>query len=83
MRRILNFSEQVSDDELETLMSTLLFYFVERCGGDVTFSPTEARQTMCGLSTKMLQMRMGDEIQLRVITRPTELRELGEPSESL
>jgi hypothetical protein len=74
MKRIRNFSENVTDAEIEPLTATLLFYLVERCGGEVLFTPTDAIKTESGLSANMLQMQVGENIRLRIITRPPELQ---------
>ena len=73
MNRIRNYSEYVKDGELGPLTATLLYYLVERCGGEVIFTPMDAVKTETNLSSKLLQMQVGENIRLRIITRPPEL----------
>ncbi len=78
MKRIRNYSEQVRDEELEPLTATLLFYLVKRCGGEVVFTRTDATITESRLSTDMLHMTVGNDIRLRIVTRPPELQKIQE-----
>jgi hypothetical protein len=78
MKRIRNYSEQVRDEELEPLTATLLFYLVKRCGGEVVFTRTDATITESSLSTDMLHMTVGNDIRLRIVTRPPELQKIQE-----
>ncbi|WP_447977241.1 hypothetical protein [Candidatus Nitrospira bockiana] len=80
MRRVQNFSEHVSDDELEQLLPTLLLHLVDRCGGDVVLTPGDVEHTESALHGKMVQMLIGNDIRLRIITRPPELS-AGTPPE--
>lgn len=78
MKRIRNYSDNMKDEELEPLTTTLLFYLVKRCGGEVVFTSTDATTTESCLSTDMLHMTIGHDIRLRIITRPPELQKVSE-----
>ena len=74
MKRVQNCSQQVSDEDLEQLLPTLLLHLVDRCGGEVVFTSTDVQTTQACLNEKMIQMLVGDDIRLRIITRPPELQ---------
>ena len=73
MSNILNLSTHTSDDELQHLTNLLLFHFVEQCGGQIQFKLEDAYRVRERLTTKMVQMRVGEEVQLRIIDRLPEL----------
>ena len=65
MSKILNLSEHTSEEDLNHL--------VERCGGQVQFKVEDAQRVRASLSTKMVQMQVGNEVNLRIIDRLPEL----------
>ena len=73
MKRVHNCSQQLSDEDLEQLLPTLLLHLVDRCGGEVVFTTSDVQSTQSCLSEKMIQMLVGDDIRLRIITRPPEM----------
>ena len=73
MSNILNLSTHTSDDELQHLTNLLLFHFVEQCGGQIQFKLEDAYRVRESLTTKMVQMKVGEEVQLRIIDRLPEL----------
>jgi hypothetical protein len=64
MSQILNMSEHTTDEELHRLTTLLLFHLVERCGGQVQFKLEDAQRVRTSLTTKMVQMQVGDEAQV-------------------
>ncbi len=74
MSQILNLSQHTSDAELQRLTTLLLFHLVERCGGQVQFKLEDAKRVQSSLTTKMVQMQVGDEVRLRIIDRLPELQ---------
>lgn len=74
MSQILNLSEHTNDDELQRLTTLLLFHLVEQCGGQVQFKLEDAQRVRTSLTTKMVQMQVGDEVRLRIIDRLPELQ---------
>jgi len=74
MSQILNLSQHTSDDELQRLTTLLLFHLVERCGGQIQFNLKDAERVRSSLTTKMVQMQVGDEVRLRIIDRLPELQ---------
>lgn len=74
MSQILNLSRHASDEEAHYLTSLLVYHLVERCGGQLQFTAEEVRQIRNDLSTKMVQIQLGDELRLRIIDRLPELR---------
>ena len=74
MPQILNLSQHASDDEVQYLTSLLLYHFVERCGGQLRFSAQEVYHIRENLSTKIVQIQLGDDVKLRIIDRVPELR---------
>ena len=74
MSEILNLSEHTTDDELQRLTTLLLFHLVERCGGHVQFKLEDAQRVRSSLTTKMVQMQVGDEVRIRIIDRLPELQ---------
>jgi hypothetical protein len=56
------------------LTTLLLFHLVERCGGQVQFKLEDAQRVRTSLTTKMVQMQVGDEVRLRIIDRLPELK---------
>jgi hypothetical protein len=73
MSKILNLSTHTSDDELQHITNLLLFHLVERCGGQIQFKMEDANRVRESLTTKMVQMQVGDEVRLRIIDRLPEL----------
>jgi hypothetical protein len=73
MSKILNLSAHASDDELQHLTNLLLFHLVERCAGQIQFKLEDAHRVRESLTTKMVQMQVGDEVRLRIIDRLPEL----------
>jgi hypothetical protein len=51
----------------------LLFHFVEQSGGDIQFKLDDANRVRESLTTKMIQMQVGEEVRLRIIDRLPEL----------
>ena len=74
MSKILNFSQHASDDEVHYLTTLLLYHLVEKYGGQVQFSMQDVRQIRENLSTKMVQIQLGDDVKLRIIDRLPELQ---------
>jgi hypothetical protein len=73
MSKILNLSAHTSDDELQQITNLLLFHLVERSGGQIQFKLEDANRVRERLTTKMVQMQVGDEVRLRIIDRLPEL----------
>lgn len=73
MSKILNMSKHTSDDDLQHLTSLLLFHLVEQSGGQIQFKMEDAHRVRESLTTKMVQMQVGDEVRLRIIDRLPEL----------
>jgi hypothetical protein len=73
MSKILNLSSHTSDEELQHLTNLLLFHLVERCGGQIQFKLADVHRVRESLTTKMVQMQVGDEVRLRIIDRLPEL----------
>ena len=73
MSKILNISSHTSDEELRHLTNLLLFHFVEQCGGQIQFKLEDAHRVRETLTTKMMQMQVGEEVRLRIIDRLPEL----------
>jgi hypothetical protein len=74
MSQILNLSQHTTDDELQRLTTLLLFHLVERCGGQVQFNLEDAQRVKSSLTTKMVQMQVGDEVRIKIIDRLPELQ---------
>lgn len=74
MSQILNMSRHASDEDAEHLTSLLIYNLVERCGGQVQFTAEEIRQMRERLSTKMVQIQLGNDLRLRIIDRLPELQ---------
>jgi hypothetical protein len=74
MSKILNLSAHTTDEELQHLMSLLLFHFVNQSGGQIQFKLEDAHRVRESLSTKMIQMQVGEEVRLRIIDRLPELQ---------
>ena len=74
MSQILNLSQHTSEAELQRLTTLLLFHLVERCGGQVQFKLEDAQRVQNSLTTKMVQMQVGEEVRLRIIDRLPELQ---------
>ena len=73
MSRILNSTENTTDDDLRHLTTLLLFHLVEQSGGQVQFKLEDAYRVRESLTTKMVQMQVGEEVRLRIIDRLPEL----------
>ena len=74
MSNILNLSTHTTDEELQHITNLLLFHLVERCGGQIQFKMEDALRVRESLTTKMVQMQVGDEVRLRIIDRLPELQ---------
>jgi hypothetical protein len=74
MSQILNLSRHTTDEDAEYLTSLLIYHLVERCGGQLQFTAEEVRQIRKDLTTKMVQIQLGDDLRLRIINRLPELR---------
>ena len=74
MPQILNFSDHASDDEVQYLTTLLLYHLVERCGGQLQFSVQDVKQMRENLSSKMVQIQLGNDVRLRIIDRVPELQ---------
>lgn len=74
MPQIINLSDHASDEEVQYLTSLLIYHLVERCGGQVQFTPQEVRQIRENLSTKMVQIQLGNDVRVRIIDRLPELQ---------
>jgi hypothetical protein len=73
MSKILNMSSHTSDEELQHITNLLLFHLVERSGGLIQFKMEDAHRVRESLTTKMVQMQVGEEVRLRIIDRLPEL----------
>jgi hypothetical protein len=73
MSKILNLSENTTDEDLRHLTTLLLYHLVEKSGGQIQFKLEDAHHVRESLTTKMVQMQVGDEIRLRIINRLPEL----------
>jgi len=74
MPQIINLSDHASDEEVQYLTSLLVYHLVDRSGGQLQFTPEEVRQILENLSTKMVQIQLGNEVRLRIIARLPELQ---------
>jgi hypothetical protein len=74
MPQILNFSEHANDEEVHYLTTLLLYHLVERCGGQLKFSVEEVQKIRESLSSKMVQIQLGEDVRLRIIDRLPELQ---------
>jgi hypothetical protein len=74
MPQILNFSDHANDDEVQYLTTLLLYHLVERCGGQLQFSVQDVKQMRENLSSKMVQIQLGNDVRLRIIDRVPELQ---------
>jgi hypothetical protein len=74
MPQILNCSEHANDEEVHYLTTLLLYHLVERCGGQLQFSIQDVQQMRERLSSKMVQIQLGNEVRLRIIDRLPELQ---------
>ena len=74
MPQVLNFSEHANDEEVSYLTTLLLYHLVERCGGQIQFTVNDVNQVRESLSTKMVQIQLGDDVRLRIIDRVPELQ---------
>ncbi|MBH0185779.1 MAG: hypothetical protein HP477_10320 [Nitrospira sp.] len=52
----------------------MLYHLVERCGGQLQFSVQDVQQMRERLSSKMVQIQLGNEVRLRIIDRVPELQ---------
>ena len=73
MSQILNLSRHASDEDAQLLTSLLIYNLVERCGGQVQFTAEEIHQMREKLSSKMVQIQLGQDLRLRIIDRLPEL----------
>jgi hypothetical protein len=74
MPQILNCSEHANDDDVHYLTTLLLYHLVERCGGQLQFSVQDVQQIRERLSSKMVQIQLGNDVRLRIIDRVPELQ---------
>lgn len=74
MPQIINLSDHASDEEVHYLTSLLIYHLVERCGGQLQFTTQEVKQIRENLSTKMVQIQLGNDLRLRIIDRLPELQ---------
>jgi hypothetical protein len=74
MPQILNLSQYANDEEVHYLTTLLFYHLVERCGGQRRFSVQEVQRIRENLSTKMVQIQLGNEVKLRIIDRVPELQ---------
>lgn len=74
MPQIINLSDHASDEEVHYLTSLLIYHLVERCGGQLQFTTQEVREIRENLSTKMVQIQLGNDLRLRIIDRLPELQ---------
>ncbi len=74
MSQILNLSRHASDEEAQYLTSLLVYHLVERAGGQLQFTFEEVQQIRENLTTKMVQIQLGDDLRLRIINRLPELQ---------
>ena len=74
MSKILNLSSHTSDEELQHITNLLLFQLVEQCGGQIQFKMEDTHRVRESLTTKMVQMQVGNEVRLRIIDRLPELQ---------
>jgi len=74
MPQIINLSDHASDDEVQYLTSLLIYHLVERCGGQLQFTTQDVKQIRENLSTKMVQIQLGNDVRLRIIDRLPELQ---------
>lgn len=74
MPQILNCSEHANEDDVHYLTTLLLYHLVERCGGQLQFSVQDVQQMRERLSSKMVQIQLGNDVRLRIIDRVPELQ---------
>lgn len=74
MSKILNLSSHASDEDLQHITNLLLFHLVEQSGGLIQFKLEDAHRVRESLTTKMVQMQVGEEVRLRIIDRLPELQ---------
>lgn len=74
MSQILNLSAHINDEEVGFLTSLFVYHLVERCGGQLQLTAAEVRQIRESLSTKVVQIQLGNDVRLRIIDRVPELR---------
>lgn len=74
MPQIINLSDHASDEDVNYLTSLLIYHLVDRCGGQLQFSTQEVKEIRENLSTKMVQIQLGNDVRLRIIDRLPELQ---------
>jgi len=74
MPQIINLSDHASDEEVQYLTSLLIYHLVDRCGGQLQFSTQDVKEIRENLSTKMVQIQLGNDLRLRIIDRLPELQ---------
>lgn len=74
MTQILNCSQHAADDEVQYLTTLLLYHLIERSGGEMQFTVQDVQQMRERLSSKMVQIQLGNEVKLRIIDRVPELQ---------
>jgi hypothetical protein len=73
MTGVFQLDESMTDADLQRLATTALFYLVEKCGGEVSLSPSDAGRVLFALQDQMLYMKIEDGMTLRIVARPPEL----------
>ena len=74
MSQILNLSHHATDEEAQYITSLLVYHLVQRAGGQLQFTVDEVKQIRQDLTTKMVQIQLGDDLRLRIINRLPELQ---------
>jgi len=74
MPDIINLSDHASDEDVKYLTSLLIYHLVDRCGGQLQFSTQDVKEIRENLSTKMVQIQLGNDVRLRIIDRLPELQ---------
>ena len=81
MRQVVRISEDLTPEEAERLIAVLMYHLAEKCGGQLVFTRDDASQTVLSLNTKMVHIHIGNDIMLRIVTRPPELQEVPDEQE--
>lgn len=74
MPQIINLSDHASDEDVQHLTSLLIYHLVDRCGGHMEFTTEDVKEIRKNLSTKMVQIQLGNDVRLRIIDRLPELQ---------
>jgi hypothetical protein len=73
MTGIFQLDESITDADLQRLTSAVLFYLVEKCGGEVSVSPCDAARLLFTMQERMMYMKLERGMTLRIVARPPEL----------